>query len=279
VSRPPAPSFPPIIPTASPAPTKTPKATPTEKPTKEATAEASAEATQSATAEPTEALATAEPTEEAPSEEPTAEPTDEPVATPEGSTIPGTVDQDIVIGEPIVIGDPGFEQAALLVQNVSDLVKSYSLKGTFKDGDTITATASGYVSNHLPGSIRTPTLYIDGEPGASDVLTVAIDSMLIEEPSTPEGDVALQVSFGKPKINPGDFATVDVEVTNGSDATISGLSLAAGVMREGQLVGVASGVLSDMAPGQTKTATLYVTGDIAETDELLLTVETVLLEQ
>ena len=106
------------------------------------------------------------------------------------------------------------------MQNVDTTVKSYSLKATFKDGDTITATATGYVSDHLPGTIRTPTLFINGTPGPNDTVTVQIDTMLDEEESTQAGDIAKQVTFGPPTITTGDFPTVDVEVTNGSDTDV-----------------------------------------------------------
>jgi hypothetical protein len=257
------PSFPVIIPTATPAaaePTRTPK--PTSAP--------------DTVAPVTEAPATDPARTRAPDNSPAQPPATEAGGSPGATTIPGTEDQEIVIGNPVVIGDPNFSQVALMTQNVSDQVKSYSLKGTFKNGNTITATATGFVSDHLPGTIRTPTLYIDSTPGSQDTLTVAIDTMLSEDPSTPTGDVAQAVTFGPPTITTGDIATVDVEVTNGSQSNVS-LVVDAGVLRDGVLVGVGSGTVSDMSVGQTKTATIYITGDIAVDDQLILTVDTVLI--
>ena len=164
-----------------------------------------------------------------------------------------------------------------MTQNLSTLVKSYSLTGTFKNGDAITATATGYVSDHLPGTIRTPTLFIDGTPGTGDTLTVTIDTMLSEDPSTPAGDVAKQMSFGPPSIVTGDIPSIVVEITNGSTSTAT-FSVSAGVLRNGVLVGVGSGFVNDLSPGQTKTATLYVTGDIAATDQLILSIESVIIQ-
>lgn len=275
----PQPSFPIVIPSASPSaePTKTPK------PSKPSATEAPATQTQPTEAPATEQPPTQEPATEAP---PTNQPPTEPpgtkapgtsAPTPGASTIPGVEDQEIVIGDPVVIGDPSFPQVALMTQNVSDLVKSYSLKGTFKNGDTITATATGYVSDHLPGTIRTPTLFIDGTPGAGDTLTVTIDAMLSEDPSTPEGDVAAAMSFGPPSIVTGDIPSIDVEVTNGSTSTAT-FSISAGVLRDGALVGVGSGFVNDLSPDQTKTATLYVTGDIGATDQLILSIESVIIQ-
>ncbi len=284
-NQPPAPSFPVIIPTVSPPsaePTKSPKSTPTQEP---------AESVEAPTEQPTEALPTsAEPTAEpsdipsGPTAEPPTEapPTEAPPSegpgqpTPEPSQIPGVEDHGLILGSPEVIGDPAtFQEVALLVQNIDVTVKFYTLKATFKDGDTITATATGIVSDHLPGTIRTPALFIDGTPGTSDTVTVQIDTMFSEDPSTESGDIAKQVTFGPPTINAGDFPTIDVEVTNGSDSSVS-LTVAAGVMRDGVLVGVGTGVVNDMAPGQAKTASLYVTGSLAETDQLILTIDTAL---
>ena len=275
----PQPSFPIVVPSASPSaePTKTPK--PSKPPVTEAPATETPPSEAPTTAQPptqepaTEAPPSGQPPTEAPA---TAAPTNT-APSPGASTIPGVEDQDIVIGDPVVIGGPSFPQVALMTQNLSNLVKSYSLTGTFKNGDTITATATGYVSDHLPGTIRTPTLFIDGTPGAGDTLTVTIDAMLSEDPSTPEGDVAKAMSFGPPSIVTGDIPSIDVEVTNGSPSTAT-FSVSAGVLRDGVLVGVGSGFVNDLSPDQTKTATLYVTGDVAATDQLILSIDSVIIQ-
>ena len=279
----PSPSFPVIIPTAKPssAPTTTPEATATPeeitpKPTRQ-------QPTDEPAATPTEVAAvTPAPTEPAPSEPAQTEPapTDvvatNPATSPGSSLIPGTEDQGIVLGDPVVIGEESLEQAALLLQNNTNLVKSYSVKATYKNGDTITATATGFVSDHLPGTIRTATLYFSGEsPAADDVVSVQIDTMLTEDASTPNGDIAKQVTFGPPTINIDEFfSSIDVEVTNGSDVAAS-IGVTAAILRDGVLVGTGTGFASDAAAGQTKTVSLFVTGELEETDDLLLSVDTV----
>ena len=281
----PQPSFPIIIPTA--APSSTPSAEPSKTPKPSKAPQSEAPATQPPPSEvaPTEAPPTVEPATEPPStqapatnEPPSQAPPTQVVASPGATTIPGVVDQEIVIGVPVVIGGPDTPQVALMTQNLSNLVKSYSLTGTFKNGNTITATASGYVTDHLPGTIRLPTLYITGTPGATDTLTVTIDAMLSEDPSTPEGDIAKAITFGPPSIITDVIPSVAVEVTNGSDQTVT-LAVSAGVFRDGVLVGMGTGYLTDLGPSQTKTATLYVTGDIAADDQLLLTVESVIIQE
>jgi hypothetical protein len=265
-------------------PLDTPVAVPTDTPQPVDTAAPESQPPATPEAPPSEAPATDEVPTLPPTQEPTTVPTAStevptavpPTLEPGASLIPGVEDQQIIVGYPVVLDDEFLPEVALLTQNVGELVKDYSLKATFKNGDTITATADGYISQHAPGTIRVATLYIDGEPGPTDTVTVAIDSLYDDDPSTEDTEIASRITFGPPTITTGDFPTVDIEVTNGSDSDLEILSIVAGVFRDGQLVGTASGTLSDMAAGQTKTATLYITGDIAETDQLLLTVDSLL---
>ena len=263
-NRPPAASLPAIIPTFAPEPTRPVGPVPTVAPVPTLVL---LPTLPSVTAEPTVGSGATEPPPQ--TETPTTG------TGPGPSTIPGTQDQGLILGEPFVIDDPSLPQVALLVQNVDTVVKTYTLKATFKSGDTITATADGFVNDDLPGTIRTPALYIDGTPGPGDTITVQVDTMIDEEPSTDTGDIAKQVTFGPPTITTGDFPTVDVEVTNGSQ-TAASLTIDVGVLRDGKLVGVGTGLVSDVVAGGTKTATLYVTGSVEETDQLLLTVSSVI---
>jgi len=277
-SRPPAPSFPVLIPTIQPsaAPTKTPKATPTEAPV-----ETEVAPTEKPTKEPqTEPPAEPTPTEVAAITPTPATPTKEPGGpTPAASfVLEGTEDQGLILGAPVILGDPTFPTAALLVQNVDPLVKSYTIKATWKNGNKITATGDGLVSDHFQGSIRTATLSLDATPGPNDTVTVAVDTMFDQQPSTDNADIAQQVTFGPPTVQAGDFPTIDVEVTNGSDTSVSA-TVVAGVVRDGVLVGVANGLLTDFQGGETQTAKLYVTGSIEETDQLLFSVDSVLTSE
>jgi hypothetical protein len=277
----PSPSFPVIIPTAKPSsePTKTPK--PSKQPaTEEPTA---ARPTDEPVATPTEvAQVTPPPSEAPPTDEvptdavPTAEAPSEVPASPAASLIAGIEDQGIIVGEPVVIGEESLQQVAVLLQNNTDLVKSYSVKATYLNGDTITVSATGFVSDHLPGSIRVATLFFSGDPPQTgDVGSVQIDTMLTEDESTPNGDIAQQVTFGPPTFNIDEFfSSIDVQVTNGSDVATS-IGVTAAILRDGELVGTGSGFANDMAAGQTKTASLFVTGDLEEDDDVILSVDTV----
>jgi hypothetical protein len=57
------------------------------------------------------------------------------------------------------------------------------------------------------------------------------------------------------------------------------MTVEAGVVRDGVLVGVGSGLLTDMEAGETQTATMYVTGSIEETDLLLFSVDSVVTSE
>jgi hypothetical protein len=277
-TRPPEPSFPVLIPTAQPSvePTNTPKATRTEEPV-----ETEAGPTERPTREPqTEPPVEPTPTEVAEASPTAPTSTQEPGGPTPGASfiLEGTEDQGLILGAPVLIGDPTFQQAAMLVENVDTTVKSYTVKATYKNGTKITATGTGLVSDHFGGSIRTASLYLDAAPGPTDTVTVAVDAMFDEQPSTENADIAQQVTFGPPTIMTGDFPTIDVEVTNGSDTPVS-MTVEAGVVRDGVLVGVGSGLLTDMEAGETQTATMYVTGSIEETDLLLFSVDSVVTSE
>jgi hypothetical protein len=197
------------------------------------------------------------------------------IGSPSASFAVVTEDHGILLGQPYVISDEFLDQVALLVQNSTNLVKTYSLKATFKSGETTTATATGFVSEQGPGTTRIPAMLIDGTPGASDTLTVAVDEMLFEDPSSTSNDIAKLVTFGSPTIVLDDILPkVHVDVTNGS-STGASISVTAGVIRGGKLVGVATGYANDLAAGDTQTAELIVYGDIQATDQLLVTVDSV----
>jgi hypothetical protein len=182
-----------------------------------------------------------------------------------------------VFGTPEIFGTAELPTVGLLAQNTSDLVKTYTVKATYKSGETITATATGVVNDHLAGQTRTVTLLLDTAPGPDDVVTVDVDTMISEDETTPNAEIAKLVVFGPPSFNDGSLPTIAVEVTNNSDALIS-LLVSAGVLRDEILVGIGSGAVNDLAPGDTKTATLLMDGEGTAEDEVILSVDSVLTQ-
>jgi hypothetical protein len=184
-------------------------------------------------------------------------------------------DRGIVFSQPVPLGSLSLMTVGLIAENTSDLVKSYTVKATYKSGDTITATATGFVNDHLPGTKRAVTLLLDGTPGGSDSVRVDVDTMVLEQATTAGAAIARQLTFGAMRFSSGVLPTIDVEVTNNASQTIL-LTVSAAITRNNDLVGIASGAVSDLAPGQTKTATLLIRGQGQMGDGLILAADAVM---
>lgn len=192
------------------------------------------------------------------------------VASPTAAT-KADPNRGIEFDEPITLGD---SMAAVLVRNTTDQVKSFTVKVTYKEGDRILATAIGAVNDLQPGQLRAANLSSTQPlPEQFDSVRVDVDTMVREAQSTPAAEAARKITFGEPAIKEGSFPTVDVEVTNGDSAPHS-FTVQAIFLQGGELVSVASGAVNDLAPGQTKTATLASVGGIPEHDEVQLAVDT-----
>ncbi len=179
----------------------------------------------------------------------------------------------IQFGKPVVFRNLGLAQVGVLTTNASDQVKSFTVKATFKTGDTISATAVGAVNDLRPGELRVASLMTTSSiPKTFDIAKVDIDTMVSEAKSTSSADAATKIKFGKPTLNssPG-LSTIEVEVSNG-DSRPHSFTVQAVLIKGEELVGVAVGAVNDLAPSATKTATLMVTGDIG--DKIGLTVDT-----
>jgi hypothetical protein len=201
---------------------------------------------------------------------------------PAGSPLPsfGPADANgLAFSAPVLLGDPdsGLEVLGALAQNTSATVDSYTVAATFKNGKKTTATAAGFVNDHRPGEVRPIQLEIlDGTPGASDAITLTFDTMSSQDPITDNADVAAKVTYGTPTIISGDFPEVDVDVTNGS-TTAATLTIIALALRDGAIVGVGSTDV-DLSGGKTDTAPILITGQAADTDQIMFAVDTVTLD-
>lgn len=196
-------------------------------------------------------------------------PTDTPIPSPPTDTPPPTATQppadpnrDISFGEPVIFDNSGFQTVAALVTNTTTQVKSFTAKATFKSGDQILATAVGAVNDLLSGQTRAVSmLTTDVIPDSYDSVRLDVDTMIREVDATASADAAMKIVFGSPAISGGDFPMVNVEVTNNDSAQHS-MTVQAVFTQGGQLVGVATGAVNELAPGQTKTATLMGQGQL-----------------
>lgn len=178
----------------------------------------------------------------------------------------------IVFGEPTILGEGGLAIGVVLVTNTTDLVKTFTVKATYKTDDKIVGTSSGAVNNLLPGQTRAAMLVAMEEiPSDYETVRVDVDTLLAERESTSQAETASQIIFGEPVV--GGFG-VNVEATNKNERPHS-FTVQATFMRDGELVGFATGAVNDLAPGQTKTATLIIYGE-TEDAEIQMAVESVL---
>jgi hypothetical protein len=188
--------------------------------------------------------------------------------------------EGIALTTPVLLGDPasGTETVGVLAWNLTSTVNSYSLKAEFTNGSKTTATGAAIVNDHRPGDLRPVQLLIDsGTPSATDTLTVTLDEMISQVPSSETANVASQVTFGTPTVTEGATAPqIAVDVTNGS-TTHASFAIIAGVMRDGVLVGIGTGTV-DLEAGQTGSALLDVSGEAASTDFIVFDVDSVVTE-
>lgn len=196
-------------------------------------------------------------------------------APPTNTPAPVDPNRGIKFGTPITFGSMGIQTAAVLVTNTTNQVKSFLVKATYKNGETIVATAIGAVNDLLPGQTRSASILSqDTIPDKFDSVRLDVDTMVNESDTTPGSIAASKLSFGKPAISgSGSFVTINVEVTNNDTAPHS-LMVQAIALIDGNLVGVAIGAVNDIAPGQTKTASLLSQGKIEGT-QIQVAAETV----
>jgi hypothetical protein len=201
---------------------------------------------------------------------------DKPAVAPAAHAADKPVDANrgISFGTPKVLNHSGVNTVLVPVTNTTDQVKSFTVKATFKNGSSVAATASGAVNDLLPQQKRVVALIsTDAIPATYDSVRVDVDTMVREAKTTKGADAAHNISFGEPAIKGGAMPSVEVEVTNGDSATHS--FTVQGAFYDGDdVVGLATGAVNDLAPGQTKTATLLVQGSTKSSDQPALAIDT-----
>lgn len=204
-----------------------------------------------------------------------------PAASPNVPTAPAKTTADpnrgIAFGKPTVFQNGGLATVGVLVTNTSTLVKSFTVKATYKNGDQIAATALGAVNDLLPGQTRAAALLsTQAIPARVESVRLDVDTMIREAATTPGSVAASKLTFGPPAIQSRTgLSQVDVEVKNGGEA-LRGLTVQAAFVRGDELVGMAIGAVNDLAAGQTKTATLLVQGTAGSYDKILVSTDTII---
>lgn len=215
---------------------------------------------------------------------PTTDPSERPASeaaapdeTPANEEEPAEGDQGVVFGEPVIFNESGFTTMAAMVENVSDTVRTFTVKATFLSGGSIVATGVGAVNDLAPGQRRASSLLVDESPlPAYDEVLLQVDTMLDQGSDSESAEIAEQLTFGEPRINDqSGFVSVDVQVTNGSSETVT-FTVGAAFLNGDALVGTGTGAVNDLAPGETQTATLLTSGD-TNASEVLLYADTLIV--
>lgn len=203
------------------------------------------------------------------------DPSAAPVASAAAPATSADVNKGITFGEPVTFSAGGLNTVGVLATNTTDQVKSFTVKATYKTGEQIAATAVGAVNDLAPGQTRAVSLVSqEAIPANTDSVRVDVDTMIREAASTSGAEVAQKLQFGPPNVKAtSGLSTVDVEVTN-NDVAAHSLTVQATFTQGGKLVGIGSGAVNDLAPGQTKTATLIVQGQ-AEGAEVQIAADTI----
>lgn len=185
----------------------------------------------------------------------------------------------MVFGDLAVIGSGLLSQIGVPVINTTNQVKTFTVMATFKRGDQIVGTAVGSVNDLSPRERRVAVLAsLSGPPKGYDSVRVNVDTLVQEARSTRAAEVASKITFGKLAAQSafGGFTTLVVETTNG-DTRAHTFTVQASFYKGGNLIGLAVGSVNDLAPGQTKTATLTLVGSYAGANEAYLGIDTLVL--
>jgi len=183
-------------------------------------------------------------------------------------TAPPNPTAAIAFGTPIRV----VSGAAVLAINQSTNVKSFTVKATWKQGNSIVGSGTAAVSDLGPGQRRAVVLAPSSAMSAAyDSIQIDLDRVTADTPSTPGADAAARIAFGPPAESRGGF---DLEVTN-NDGSPHSLTLGAALLRGGDLVGTASGTVGTLAPGQTTMTTLISIGQPVAYDELSPSVDAI----
>lgn len=166
-------------------------------------------------------------------------------------------DNGLVLGTPALTS----RSSAVLVTNTSHRVMTFTVRVDFRRGDRSVATATGLVADLLPGQQRAVLLYPTQEcqreydavliRTAYDSVRVGVERLLSEAATTSEAEAASRITFGEPEIEAG---RIRVDMTNRS--LLATFTVQATLLRRESLVGLATGLVSMIHTGTTRSVEL-----------------------
>jgi hypothetical protein len=168
----------------------------------------------------------------------------------------------IALGQSLLIGS---RMAAIQVTNTTDLVKTFTIRLTYKQGDK-SNELSGTVSDLRPkqtgfATINTYALLTGAQDSASIAVTGVKDAT-----TTPKAEANARLKLGEPSAE-GGASKATVQVSNGDDKS-HGFTVRVGFLKGGELVGYAEQQVTDLPAGQGRTVSLTAMNTVASYDQV-----------
>lgn len=211
-----------------------------------------------------------------------------PTATPSPTSAPtatawypveDTDPKAIVFPGHIIFSNHGYPIAVLMVTNNTAKVKGFTIMVTYKSGGAIISTARGIANDLLPGETRAIGLSsVEGFPSNYDSISADVDTLLSNEYDTAQAKIARKIDFHNPTVGGSAmFPKLYTEATN-TDSDYHSFLVSAYLTKGDKVIGYAQGIVNDIAPGQTKTVSMSLYGDIGDVEGVIVhqTVSTVL---
>jgi hypothetical protein len=168
---------------------------------------------------------------------------------PKATIAPPAENHGIALGQPFKSGANG---SAVLVTNTTDQVMSFTVKTTYRKGDTSVELASR-VSDLLPKQSR--PAFAGGPklvPADPDSISVAVTSVHAAAATTPRAEMQKKIKLSQPRPVEGS-SSVTVEVTNTDETETFTVSLASAYIHDDDMVAHGEGQVLQLKPGETRT--------------------------
>lgn len=183
---------------------------------------------------------------------------------------PGTPEPSEMVGK--VISTRSGQ--ALLITNTLPRVTTFTVDVAYTRDDAILATATGTVHDLPPGGRRAINLRPVAPVRPDEVFTYRWNLTWSQDADgARRADTAARITLGRWEEIPG--LGMDVAVSN-RDTVAHSFTVQAMLLRDGQLVGLLVGTVSDLKAGSTRTTTLLANEPLPRYDQAVFAVDTML---
>ena len=170
-------------------------------------------------------------------------------AAPKATIAPPSENHGIALGQPFKSGANG---STVLVTNTTDQVMSFTVKTTYRKGDT-SVELTGDVLDLLPKQSR--PAFAGGPklvPSDPDSISVAVTRVREAAATTPKAEMQKKIKLSEPQPVEGS-STVTVDVTNTDATETFHVSLASAYVHDDDMIAHGQGEALQLKPGETRT--------------------------